>query len=56
MADHLTNHLTFLDEVDTRQNDVLRQLDELNHRIELLLDEFTKPAAAEAQGPVEKAA
>ena len=40
---------TLLDELDARQDDVLDQLDDLNHRIESLLREFTGPVNS---GPV----
>ncbi len=56
MTDSLVRHFTLLDEVDARQNDVLQQLDELNHRIELLLVEFTKEPHGESLPPREKAA
>jgi prefoldin subunit 5 len=47
-------HYTLLDELDTRQDQVMAQLDELNQRIEQLLREFTQPQQAAA--PAEKAA
>ncbi len=48
--------LTLLDELDARQNDVLAQLDELNHRIEVLLQEFTRQPEVEETPVTEKAA
>ncbi len=49
-----------IEEIDARQNDVLAQLDELNEKIELLLNEVRPPATelesgtsatAESAGP-----
>ena len=37
---------SLLEEIDKQQDDLLRQLDELNNRLESLLRECTPPAAA----------
>lgn len=34
---------SLLEEIDAQQDDLLRQLDELNHRLERLLQECTPP-------------
>ena len=36
---------SLLDELDSRQDEVLHQLDALNHRIEAVLREFAGPTA-----------
>jgi hypothetical protein len=41
MAAEIGSHYSLLDDLDMRQDDVLEQLDQLNQRIELLLNEFT---------------
>ena len=41
-----TSQPSFLDELDARQDEVLRQLDELNARLEKLLNEHTGQTAA----------
>ena len=56
MTDDVGPQYTLLDDLDARQNDVLAQLDELNHRIELLLQEFTKQPQVENPQPASKAA
>lgn len=41
MISETGTHLTLIDELDARQNEVLDQLDELNGRVEQLLRQFT---------------
>ncbi len=45
MTDDLGPPYSLLDELDARQNDVLTQLDDLNHRIEKLLSEFARQSS-----------
>jgi hypothetical protein len=40
MATDLDPHYSLLDELDTRQDELLSQLDQLNQRIEVLLGQF----------------
>ncbi|MHB0955712.1 MAG: hypothetical protein ACYC0X_04965 [Pirellulaceae bacterium] len=52
MATDLGPHYSLLDELDTRQDQLLDQLDQLNQRIELLLGQFgAAPAPAPAASP-----
>lgn len=55
MTDDMGPQYTLLDELDARQNDVLAQLDELNRRIELLLQEFTRQPQVEDPQPAKAA-
>jgi hypothetical protein len=47
---------SLLDEIEARQDEVLRQLDELNGRIERLLAEYAPATGVEVAGPVGTAA
>ena len=47
---------TLLDELDARQNDVLAQLEDLNHRIEQLMQEFSRRSRGDNRQPTQKAA
>jgi hypothetical protein len=51
--DQLPRRVDLLQELETRQDEVLRQLDELNARLEKLLAEYTpqKPVIAGPAGP-----
>jgi hypothetical protein len=41
MTLEIGSHYSLLDELDSRQDELLEQIDRLNHRLELLLAQFT---------------
>ena len=45
---------TFLEEIDARQNDVLDQLDELNGRVERLIDGWLNNRIGPSQAATER--
>ena len=55
MQETSVDHLTLIDELDSQQNALLDQLDELNLRIEAVLAEITA-ASTEETPPLAKAA
>ena len=46
-----TNQHQMLDEIDERQDEVIRQLDDLNEQVERLLQEFQKRPAPQRPPP-----